>query len=78
MDEPVRDCGGCSPPVLCLQTDFKPYLHIIPLADLFRFLDHHLDRHKIETVFREQGGLKLGLADPRVDGNHSPAIRDLS
>lgn len=58
-----------------LSPDFQMQGHLIALADLFRFLDDHFDRHQIATVFGKQGCRKLGLADPHVDGDHPPAIR---
>src|SRR5512143_3673495 len=54
--------------------NFEPYGHFLPFLKIFCFSNTRFDGHQVETIFGKQGRLPLGLADPHLYRDHSPAV----
>lgn len=57
-----------------VSANFEPYGHFVAFLKIFCFSDARFDGHDVAAIFREQGSLPLGFADPNMDRNHSPTI----
>ena len=58
-----------------LSMNFELDSHGVAFVEIFCFSDARFDGHKVESIFGEQGSSPLGVADPNLYRNHSPAIR---
>jgi len=58
-----------------LSIHFHPHADLVALRQILRLAHDDLEGQQVTAVLGEQGGLELGAADLRADGDHAPAIR---
>ena len=56
--------------IFCWSTNFNLNDHTVAHFEIFRLLNAHSNRHKISTIFGEQGSLTFSFANPYVDWDY--------